>query len=170
MLFSQTPCGDSSGNWNLELNNTYLTIIYTDSTLDSLTLTKQLQNNFRTLNGVKDFDNLNGTIVFNISGHNVDFERQGLKGFNTCVCLIHPMMYAVSIDVKDYKYRVTVSNVLTKLPQGSFGEINWNTFPFNRKGCLSGLNKGTMLTSFEILENDLTYFFTLKPNQKKSDW
>lgn len=166
-----TPCGDISSGWDLIKGNTYYSNIYQDSTHDSVDLFNKVYTQIKTLEGVNDISIINGGIELKIENHKVDYKKQGVSWSNLCICFIHPMDFNVSIQFKNFKYKVTISNIVTHIP-GTYGstiQYIWNQDIYNKKGCINKLNRQTLLNSLDVLRIDFTQMFVLM-DKVKSDW
>lgn len=170
---AQTPCGDSSNNWNLEKGNTFVQIVFTDSlNTDSQTLANNILSQIKTTSGVKNIQILAGSIIFDIEGRLVDYKAQGYKwGTIPNSVLLHPMNYSVSIEIKKGKYRITCSKMVTYIPlSNSKMAYDWGIDIYNKEGCIRSLNKRSIMESLPIIMQDFVNTFELKRKVQKSDW
>jgi|688.fasta_scaffold111547_2 hypothetical protein len=167
-----TPCGDSSLNWHLEKNNTFIQVVYSDTAKDSSTLINLLLMQSKTIAGASNFQVLNGSLMFTVQNYRVDYQKQGVSWANTCICYIHPMDFQVSVDITDYKYRVTISSIVTKVNTGGIQPTlyNWSIDIFKRKGCIRSLGYNSIINALGVVRSDLSGLFEIKGIPKKTDW
>lgn len=169
--FGQTKCGDSSQGWNLEMGNTFLEIVFTDSSnRDSLTLAGELFNSFRILSGLKQIQVVQGSMVMTLENRRIDFVKQGYTRWSVPDWILFKRFsFNVSIDIKDGRYRMVFSNILSR-DSDEISNFDWAYDIYNGDGCVPEFRKNSVLESLKMIRQDFLATFQISKESKKTDW
>jgi len=164
-LSAHSQCSDTAQGWTLDKGATYFQHTYT-TPYDSATNLTKLINQIRTMSKAKNLNIFNGGLMFDIEQYNVRHTNYSTKSIFTSIMLAAPLDFAISIDVKDKSYRITIVKLINVLytTQGRM-TYDWNVRPYKRNGCIK-MKGGKTFEAIRIVGYDLTALFQLKGSVK----
>lgn len=158
-------CTDTAKGWELTKGSTYFQHIYT-SQYDSTTLTQLLIQQLRTDSKTSSVSLLNGGIIAEVRQYLVRTDKHQSNFVFKHVAISYPLDYNISIDIKNYQYRITISKLINNLytTQGRM-TYDWSTRLYNRKGCVR-LKGGKAFDAIRIVGYCMTDLYQLKESVK----
>jgi hypothetical protein len=133
-------------------------------------LISKLNTYLPSVSGLNDITFNGGAFTGNLNGFIVDFKKYGARLKDVFLQLQHPINSKISIQVKDNRYRVILSDIkgLAPYPIGEFEyfytltdrKLNNESF-HQREIAINGMN---------YMDQAFTEKFTLKESQVNDDW
>ena len=138
--------------------------VYTCDTMKSDQIGKMLSTEVPKIKGLTDFRKESEVITGRLKNAMIDYRKYGGKWSNTPVLLKNPFDANVTIEWKDGKYRVTLSNII--FHSAGFGETDLGQMLTRKKGTDWDLRPGAKQIG-DYTEQYYTNLFWVKNN---SNW
>lgn len=171
-FINQTP--EIKHNFSLTNTSTlsynYIFINKTDVNIEVIT------KHLKTLSNITKVELINNTITGNITNMRVNYENYGGKYMNTLILLNQNLNANFTIEVKENRYKLTITNILFTDNESLFAHQSTNTsvnqskledYTINRRKNKFKTNK-TVDKGLDYCNQYFIDFFRYSP--KKSDW
>lgn len=163
--------------WTIKGNKTVaFEAVYEYPDKDAEQLKSDLLSFIPTIDGMTNVRENSGGIVADMEGYECDFRAMGYTLMGAPAILRYPKFGNVSVQIKDGKYKVVVSNFITDKRERSDPDYNplisnykieSITLKMNKSGWATAKHK---VTANEHMEEDLYRSFTLPATQPDNDW
>lgn len=167
ILYLLIPVATFSQSENIKLEN-HQVIFEKKYVLDSLSADKVkslLSSKIPIVKGITDYYNGGEVITAKLKNATIDYRVYGGKWATTATYLNYPFDANVSIIWKEGAYKVTVTNIVFRVP--ALGDIELGEAITSKKGTIFSSNK-TSVKATGYIDNYLSDLFTFKKDS--SNW
>jgi hypothetical protein len=156
-------------NFHLESGSIQYQRIYDVDGVSEDQLIEKLNSRLPSVSGLRDM-NFNGSIFTGrIEGLMIDYKKFGGKSMTTWTALNFPMNAILTIQVKDNRYRILLTDIETKGDDLLIGTYIFNSLVTKNKGTEITANK-TVLSGLDLIDKFLFEKFNFSPAQIEDDW
>ncbi|MCM0041825.1 MAG: hypothetical protein NBV61_03545 [Algoriphagus sp.] len=156
-------------NFHLESGSIQYQRIYDVDGVSEDQLIEKLNSRLPSVSGLRDM-NFNGSVFTGrIEGLMIDYKKFGGKSMTTWTALNFPMNAILTIQVKDNRYRVLLTDIETKGDDLLIGTYIFNSLVTKNKGTELTTNK-TVLNGLDLIDKFLFEKFNFNSAQIEDDW
>lgn len=156
-------------NFHLESGNIQYQRIYDVDGVSEDQLIEKLNSRLPSVSGLRDM-NFNGSVFTGrIEGLMIDYKKFGGKSMTTWTALNFPMSAIITIQVKDNRYRILLTDIETKGDDLLIGTYIFNSLVTKNKGTEITTNK-TVLSGLDLIDKFLFEKFNFNSAQIEDDW
>jgi hypothetical protein len=159
--------------WQVENKAVYFDAVYEDPGKDTKQIKEELLSFIPTVKGVTDVQENSAGLTAKLEGYDCDYKAMGYNRMNAPIYILQKKSGNISVQVKDGKYRVVISNITCdkkNLTDPDYNRVFSNTeietviLKLNKTGWATA--KGKIKTNKQ-LEEDFHNSFQIK---QSSGW
>lgn len=166
LFLSSTLWGQNPADYNFVLDGT-TTRWQKVYVVDAPCTPEAISHGIMSVGGVKDLTIVNDLVTFSLEIEPPEYKELGYTFMNRSIFVRHPITANVSIQTKENRYRVTVSNIMCHIDNDKYPPRNLNDMNTITTGDYTErYRKITM----EILDYDFNKRFSSLIENQDDDW